>query len=121
GRGSPRPGRHPLLSMGLEIAHAKWFDFVADGKGERGRITIYEEPDPMYNYVWGADFAYGLSDKDFDACIVAKRPNHKDEPYVQVAEAHGHWGDTGFVDTLFALGMYYWGAFGVGERQVGLP
>src|SRR5690606_24817199 len=50
-----------------------------------------------------------------------KRPNHKDEPYVQVAEAHGHWGDTGFVDTLFALGMYYWGAFGVGERQVGLP
>src|SRR5690606_14049594 len=90
-------------------------------KGERGRITIYEEPDPMYNYVWGADFAYGLSDKDFDACIVAKRPNHKDEPYVQVAEAHGHWGDTGFVDTLFALGMYYWGAFGVGERQVGLP
>lgn len=89
------------------------------GTVDGGRITIYEPPDPEATYVMGADFAYGLIDNDYDACVVLKKT--RDGVIEQVAEAHGHWGDIFFAKVLQELGLWYYGAFLVGERQVGLP
>lgn len=95
--------------------------WVPDAPVDGGRITIFRDPDPNEagNYVMGADFAYGLKDKDYDACtVLLRRP---DGVYEQVAEAVGRWGDVFFAETLYALGCWYYEAFLVGERQVGLP
>jgi len=80
-----------------------------------GRITIYEPPFDD-NYVLGADFGYGLDNRDMDAAVVLRQSTGK-----QVAAASGRWGDVNFVWVLWALGWYYRQALIVGERQVGLP
>jgi len=88
---------------------------------EGGRITIYEPPDikEQDNYVIGADFAAGLVGKDYDAAVVGIKTS--DGQVRQVAEAVGHWGDIYFAEILYSLGMLYYEAFIVGERQFGLP
>lgn len=95
--------------------------FAAGVRPERGRITIFEHPDPTAfgAYVIGADFAAGLLGKDYDAAIVGRVL--EDGNVHQVAEARGHWGDVFFAETLWLLGVYYGEAFVVGERQFGLP
>lgn len=97
------------------------YQWRADWPVDNGRITIYEPPifEEAANYVIGADFAYGLVGKDFDACVVGRKT--PDGQVVQVAEAHGHWGDVFFAEVLYMLGVLYFEAFIVGERQVGLP
>ncbi len=84
---------------------------------ETGRVSLYEPVDREGTYVIGADFAYGLPDRDFDAAVVlrkdcAPRPR-------QVATLYGHWGPS-FHRVLYAALRYYNGAFLLGERQVGL-
>lgn len=88
---------------------------------EAGRITIFEPPDPelIGNYIIGADFAAGLVGKDYDAAVVGVKT--ADGKVRQVAEAHGHWGDIFFAEVLYSLGVLYFEAFIVGERQFGLP
>lgn len=101
--------------------HESFFKWQPEMEVEGGRITIFEPPDPeqMDNYLIGADFAAGLEGKDFDAAIVGlKTPGGQCR---QVAEAVGHWGDIFFAEVLYALGMLYFEAFIVGERQFGLP
>lgn len=86
-----------------------------------GRITIFEAPiaEQADNYVMGADFAAGLAGKDYDAAMVGRvLPSGQCR---QVAEAVGQWGDIFFAEVLFALGIMYFEAFLVGERQFGLP
>lgn len=99
----------------------KYFQWLPEMEVDRGRITIFEPPDPeqMDNYVMGADFAAGLEDKDYDAAIVGLKT--ADGQVRQVAEAHGHWGDVFFAEVLYKLGMLYYEAFLCGERQFGLP
>ncbi len=89
----------------------------------RGRVTIFTPPKIDKErqtiasaYVIGADFAYGLSDGDFDYAVVVDRNTSR-----QVAEAQGRWGDLRFAEILCALYWYYGEAFILGERQVGLP
>ena len=93
----------------------------ADWPVDQGRITLYEPPlfDEAANYIIGADFAYGLVGKDYDAAVVVRKT--ADGQVVQVAEAQGHWGDVFFAEVLYMLGVLYFEAFIVGERQVGLP
>lgn len=88
---------------------------------EGGRITIFEPPNVKErdNYVIGADFAAGLVGKDYDAAVVGLKT--ADGQVRQVAEAVGHWGDIFFAEILYALGIVYFEAFIVGERQFGLP
>ncbi len=97
------------------------FQWRAGVPMDTGRITIYEPPifDEAANYIIGADFAYGLVGKDYDAAVVGRKT--ADGQLVQVAEAQGHWGDIFFAEILFMLGVLYFEAFIVGERQVGLP
>lgn len=91
------------------------FVFQPGPEYEGGRIVIYEPPGDD-NYVIGADFGYGLENRDFDyACIVSQKTRR------QVAEAEGRWGDVHFAYVLFALGWYFNEALIVGEQQVGLP
>lgn len=96
-------------------------EFRPGAKPERGRITIFEHPDPeaFGHYVIGADFAAGLLGKDYDAAVVGLMT--EDGHVRQVAEARGHWGDVFFAETLWLLGTYYGEAFICGERQFGLP
>jgi hypothetical protein len=89
--------------------------WVADGLQERGRITIFQKPVPGRKYVLGHDSAYGLRKGDFDAAVILDR-----ETGEQVAEACGHWGDSGWAEILFGLGWLYNHCFLCGERQVGL-
>jgi hypothetical protein len=80
-----------------------------------GRLSIYEMPTNDY-YVVGADFAYGLENRDADAAVVLRQSTGE-----QVAVAEGRWGDVVFSRLLWALCLYYREALLVGERQVGLP
>ncbi len=88
---------------------------------ETGRITIFEPPleDEDSNYVIGADFAAGLVGKDYDTAMVGRVL--PDGQVLQVAEAVGQWGDVFFAEVLYALGVMYFEAFIIGERQFGLP
>lgn len=97
------------------------FQWRANLPLDNGRITIYEPPifEERANYIIGADFAYGLVGKDYDAAVIGRKT--ADGQVVQVAEAHGHWGDVFFAEVLYMLGVLYFEAFIVGERQVGLP
>lgn len=115
-------------SEGQQVGHRfggrldqEFFAWAPELPVESGRITIYEQPDEdeAENYVAGADFAYGLKGKDYDAIIVARKT--AEGQVVQVAEAVGHWGDVFFAETCYALCTYYYVAFFCGERQVGLP
>lgn len=94
------------------------FEWVPEMPVDRGRITLYEHPEPDTDYVIGADFAAGLLGKDYDAAMVGRI---EDGRVVQVAEALGHWGDVFFAEILYKLGVFYNEAFIVGERQFGLP
>jgi hypothetical protein len=84
---------------------------------DKGRIEIWEEFKPGKTYVVGADFALGMEGRDYDAAVVMVKGDGKPR---QVAELHGHWGET-FDRLLYAVLTYYGGAFFLGERQVGLP
>src|SRR5690606_33069958 len=96
--------------------HKTRFEFIPDGPGERGRVTIFEQPDlTRTRYIIGHDSAYGLEGKDFDYAVVLDRNTGR-----QVAEAQGRWGDVQWAMVLYALYHYYGQAFLVGERQVGL-
>lgn len=99
----------------------KFFEWRPEWPVEGGRITIYEPPDPDQrdNYIIGADFAAGLEGKDYDAAIVGVKTS--EGQVRQVAEAHGWWGDVFFAEVLYMLGVLYFEAFIVGERQFGLP
>lgn len=111
-------------SLGHRFAGVKdrrFWQWRPDLPLEEGRITIYEEPDEdeAGNYLIGSDFAAGLPGKDYDSAIVGRMT--AEGPVVQVAEAHGHWGDVFFAEVLYALGVWFFEAFIVGERQFGLP
>jgi hypothetical protein len=126
---SPESANKLVRAAGGEaIAHRfhgvldrNFFEWRVDMPVEGGRITIYESPreDERDNYIIGADFAAGLVGKDYDAAVVGRKT--ADGHVVQVAEALGHWGDVFFAEVLYALGVWYFEAFIVGERQFGLP
>lgn len=103
------------------ITYRDYFEWRPGGEVEGGRITIFEPPNPdqQDNYIIGADFAAGLVGKDYDAAVVGVKT--EDGQTRQVAEAHGHWGDIFFAEVLYMLGVLYFEAFIVGERQFGLP
>lgn len=82
-----------------------------------GRCSIYEPLDPKHVYVVGADFAYGIEGKDYDAAIVLDSDT---EPVRQVGTLFGHWGER-FDRVLYAALRFWNDAFLLGERQVGLP
>lgn len=95
-------------------------DFEVDplSMGKHERLSVYERPKAGHLYCAGADFAYGIQDRDFDACILLDKSYN---PVRQVAELHGRWGHDQFDRLLFCLLRFYNNAFLVGERQVGLP
>ena len=96
-----------------------WVDFSEGVFTEGGTVTVWEEPDLEETYVAGADFAAGLVGRDYDALLVGRKTD--DGGVVQVAEARGWWGDSQFADIIYALCVWYYNAFLVGERQFGLP
>lgn len=96
--------------------YAQW---VAEGVIEGGRMTVWEPPDMRATYVMGADFAAGLTGRDYDACVIMKK--REDGIVEQVAELRGWWGDGMFAELLYLAGSWYYNAFLVGERQFGLP
>ena len=96
-----------------------WIDFIEGVEVEGGRVTIFEEPEVESTYVAGADFAAGLVGRDYDALLIGRKT--PEGQLVQVAEAQGWWGDAQFADIIYALCVWYYNAFLVGERQFGLP
>lgn len=98
----------------VDLRHRAFrFDALSDGDG---RIEWWELPDPNGVYSIGADAAYGIAGRDYDAVCVLRVGR---QPTMQVAEAHGHWGPR-LDRVLYALGMMYNEALIVAERQVGL-
>lgn len=86
----------------------------------KDRIQFWESPVPGHIYVVGADFAYGIQGRDFDAAVILDATAlAKTGQAVQVGELHGHWGET-FDTALYAAIRYWADAFLLGERQVGL-
>lgn len=81
-----------------------------------GRITIFEPPHPDHDYATGADFALGLTNRDYDAAVVLDAST---DPIRQVATVHGHWGER-FDRVLFSVLRHYNDSFLMGERQYGL-
>ena len=114
-------GTEPIGHRFAGVLDRRFWSWKANLPLEDGRITIYEDPleEEEGNYVIGADFAAGLAGKDYDAAVVGRRT--REGGIVQVAEAHGHWGDIFFAEVLYSLGVWYLEAFICGERQFGLP
>lgn len=114
-------GGQPMGHRFSGLLDHRYFDWRPEMEVPGGRITIYEMPDPDQagNYVMGSDFAAGLVGKDYDAACVGLKTS--EGRVVQVAEAVGHWGDIFFAEVLYSLGVLYYMAFLVGERQFGLP
>lgn len=83
----------------------------------KGTMRVWEQPKDDHTYVCGADFAYGIEGRDWDAAIVL---DITERPARQVAELYGHWGEQ-FDRPLYAMLRWYNDAFLMGERQVGLP
>ncbi len=82
-----------------------------------GRVSVYEPVIPSHVYVIGADFAYGIPGKDWDAAVILDADV---DPPRQVGTLYGHWGER-FDRVLYAAIRFWNGAFLLGERQVGLP
>lgn len=80
-----------------------------------GRAIIYEPPMTGRDYVAGADFALGLEGRDFDAVVFLI----DDDPPREVCLLYGHWGER--MDRVMYPFLAWYGAFLLGERQVGLP
>lgn len=100
-----------------QLAQAAGFDFIAGETLPGVRLTIYEHPIPGNTYVLGADFALGIVGRDKDTAEVLDNTGKRK---VQVAELEGTLGER--ADKLiYALAVYFNGAFVVGERQFGLP
>lgn len=77
------------------------------------RVEVWEEFRPGWLCVIGADTAFGIPGRDYDAAIVlCKHPG----PIRQVAEIHGHFGDR-FDRILYAACRYFGDAFLLVERQ----
>lgn len=82
-----------------------------------GRVSVFEHPIPGHVYVVGADFAYGIPGKDYDAAVILDSDT---DPPRQVGTLYGHWGER-FDRVLYAALRFWNDAFLLGERQVGLP
>lgn len=107
-----------LTAEPSQLKAARTWTFTPGAPDPSGRITIFERPVPGGTYVVGADFAHGVG-RDWDtACIYSKDQHRQNGKSVQVAEAQGQWG-VRFGPVLYALLMYYNGAFLLGERQGG--
>ncbi len=102
---------------GRTARHAVRFNEGVDY--DNGSVKIWEDPDIECTYIIGCDFAAGLVGRDYDAAVVLKK--RSDGVCEQVAEARGWWGDATFAGILHGLGVWYYNAFIVGERQFGLP
>lgn len=77
------------------------------------RIEIYEKPEPDWVCVLGADTAFGIEGRDYDAAVVlCKHPG----PLRQVGEIYGHFGDR-FDRLIYAMARYFNDAFVLIERQ----
>lgn len=83
-------------------------------------MEFWDDPIPGHQYVIGADFAYGIQGRDYDAAVVLDATEFMRTGVApQVCEMHGHWGEA-FHTLLYACIRYWNGAFLLGERQVGL-
>jgi phage terminase large subunit-like protein len=91
--------------------------FILGPADTKGLVRIYVPPSIGQTAVIGADFAYGLEGRDLDTAIVLDKSV---TPARYLATAAGRWGET-FDRVLYALAVFYGGAFILGERQVGLP
>lgn len=107
-----------ILTTAIERLKDARFTLDALGSDPSGRIEWWEQPHKDLTYVIGADTAYGIEGRDYDAaCVMVKGDGHPR----QVAEAHGHWGER-FDRILFALHRVYNDAFLCVERaSTGLP
>lgn len=85
-----------------------------------GRVEFWDKPKHGHLYVIGADFAYGIAGRDYDAAVILDKTEHARTGIApQVGELHGHWGES-FHAILYATIRHWNGAFLLGERQVGL-
>lgn len=99
-----------------ELLSAVGFEMTED-MAPGCRVSIYEMPRPGRIYALGSDFALGQLDNDLDTgCVL----DATELPAVQVAEFAGTLGEISD-KMLYGMGMFYGGAFIVGERQFGLP
>lgn len=85
-----------------------------------GFALVYGEPQSHGMYSIGADFAYGLPGRDFDAMVVLdKSREHETGKVEEAGLLLGHWGER--ADRVLYAAHRLWGeALIVGERQVGL-
>lgn len=86
---------------------------LADGQGS---FSVWAPPEKRGTYALGADFGYGLQDRDFDCAVVLRIDV---DPWVQVAELHGAYGEL-FHRPLLAVARWYRNAWVCGESQLGL-
>lgn len=85
---------------------------LSDLREMDGRVEFWEQPKPGWLCVIGADTAFGIAGRDYDAaCVLCKHPG----PVRQVGELHGHWGDR-FDRLLYATCMFFGEAFLLVER-----
>lgn len=97
----------------------KKFRFI-DLPDPSGRVEFYAKPEPGHLYVVGADFAYGIEGRDYDAAVILDKTVHQKTGVApQVGELHGRWGER-FHTILYASMIYWLEGFLLGERQVGL-
>jgi hypothetical protein len=106
----------PAKPKGVRFVENRSDEERADAKG---RVSVYEAPREGRRYTLGFDTAKGLAGRDLSVCSVWDKTSQKegDGTAKQVCEAAGHWGGECFHRLVFALHMWYNGAFIMGEAQ----
>lgn len=82
-------------------------------KLDTGNVRIWEQPDPLSEYVIGADIGGEKEGSDPSCAYVIDKHS-----YEVVAQVHGFMQWDHYADTLMALGNYYRGALLVVENNV---
>ncbi len=84
---------------------------------ESGRFEVWgRKPDHPCGF--GADFAYGIAGRDYDAVVILDPEPTPEGRYRQVGELHGHWGPR-MPKVMYPALRFFNDGFLVGERQVG--
>lgn len=79
---------------------------------------IWEQPQPLAQYVIGVDVAKGLTKGDYSCADVYKmKPVGLDIQLEQVAQYHGHINARFYGDSIYKLGQYYNEAWTIIERN----
>lgn len=115
---STLPSRGELMISNEDLFSATDKTTPKFSKSGDGAVRIWEHPEPMAQYIIGADVAQGLVKGDASAASVLKMiRDGMDIRFEMVSVYHGWINSLNYAEELVKLALYYNGALLVPERR----